>query len=135
MLSLYVPIISNSTSEAYIKKMFLINNIGKISRIDFVKNIEKNRREAFIHFEEWFDTKQANSLKEDILNKDTQTRFKYNKSNSFWPLLVNKNPTKTNDNPNYIILDNKDIKHEFKQTLNLIQIVSKKSDNSKIHKA
>ena len=56
ILSLYVPIISNSTSEAYIKKMFNIKKIGKIMRVDFVKNIAKNRREAFIHFEEWYDT-------------------------------------------------------------------------------
>ena len=79
-------------------------NIGKIARIDFVKNIAKNRREAFIHFEEWFTTNEAQSLKEDILNKDTKTQFKYNDSGKFWPLLINKNPNKKEDNPNYIIL-------------------------------
>ena len=37
-LSLYIPIISESISEAYIKKMFLMNNIGRIKCVDFVKN-------------------------------------------------------------------------------------------------
>ena len=119
ILSLYVPIISDSTSEAYIKKMFINNKIGKIARVDFVKNIAKNRREAFLHFEEWFTNEEANNLKEDILNNTTKTRFKYNNSEKFWPLLVNKNPNKKEDNPNYIILDNTEVKNVYKVSLNL----------------
>ena len=52
--------------------MFAKKNIGKIAHVDFVKNIAKNRREAFLHFEEWFNNEEANNLKEDILNKDTK---------------------------------------------------------------
>ena len=37
VLSLYIPIISESTSETYIKKMFASKNIGKVLRVDFVK--------------------------------------------------------------------------------------------------
>ena len=118
ILSLYVPIISNSTSEAYIKKMFNIKKIGKIMRVDFVKNIAKNRREAFIHFEEWYDTEEANHLKEDVLNNDTKTQFKYNNSDKFWPLLVNKSNNKE-VNPNYVILNTSDIKSTYKQILNI----------------
>ena len=91
VLSLYIPVISKTTSEAYIKKMFTSNKIGKIMRVDFVFNKAKNRNEAFIHFDEWFNTTESMALKEDILNPDTKTRFKYNESNKFWPLLVNKN--------------------------------------------
>lgn len=119
ILSLYVPIISESTSEAYIKKMFINNNIGKIARVDFVKNVAKNRREAFIHFDEWYINEEANNLKEDILNNDTKTRFKYTDSNKFWPLLVNKNPNKKEANPNYIILNNEEVKNTYKISLNL----------------
>jgi len=124
-LSLYIPIISEYTSETYIKKMFAKKNIGKIAHVDFVKNIAKNRREAFLHFEEWFNNEEANNLKEDILNKDTKTRFKYNDSNKFWPLLVNKNPNKKEVNSNYIILDNSEIKNKYKLSLNL----NKKNEN------
>lgn len=119
LLSLYVPIISESTSEAYIKKMFANKNIGKIARVDFVKNIAKNRREAFLHFEEWYTNEEANNLKEDILNNDTKTRFKYSNSEKFWPLLVNKNPNKKEANPNYVILDNAEVKNVYKVSLNL----------------
>ena len=137
ILSLYVPIISDSISEAYIKKMFANKNIGKIARVDFVKNIAKNRREAFIHFEEWYINEEANRLKEDILNNDTKTRFKYNDSNKFWPLLVNKNPNKKEANPNYIILDNTEVKNIYKVSLNLKNTKSTSSNtrnNLKIKK-
>ena len=130
ILSLYVPIISDSISEAYIKKMFANKNIGKIARVDFVKNIAKNRREAFIHFEEWYINEEANRLKEDILNNDTKTRFKYNDSNKFWPLLVNKNPNKKEANPNYIILDNTEVKNIYKVSLNLKNTKSTSSNTT-----
>jgi len=137
IISLYVPVISELTSEAYIKKMFANKNIGKISRVDFVKNIAKNRREAFIHFEEWFANEEANSLKEDILNNNTKTRFNYNDSNKFWPLLVNKNPNKKEANPNYIILNSEEVKNVYKLSLNLKntkKTSSSSANNNKIKK-
>ena len=130
ILSLYVPIISESISELYIKKMFNNKNIGKIARVDFVKNIAKNRREAFIHFDEWYINEEANNLKEDILNNDTKTQFKYNDSNKFWPLLVNKNPNKKEANPNYVILDNEEVKSTYKVSLNLINTSTNKTNKT-----
>tara|TARA_B100000902_G_scaffold398848_1_gene467181 strand:+ start:1640 stop:2116 length:477 start_codon:yes stop_codon:yes gene_type:complete len=118
-LSLYIPIISESTSEAYIKKMFVSNNIGKVLRIDFVKNKSKNRREAFIHFDEWFDTEESKSLREDILNPETKTRFKYSNNNKFWPLLVNKNAHNRVENPNYKVLSKEDVESKYKKGLNI----------------
>ena len=118
-LSLYVPIISDTTSEMYIKKMFLTKNIGKVARVDFVKNKTKNRREAFIHFEEWFESEESKSLKEDVLNPETKTQFKYNNTNRFWPLLVNKNSKTFVSNPNYIQLTEEEVKSTQKQHLNL----------------
>ena len=38
VLSLYIPIISKTTSEAYIKKMFDSNKIGKVMRVDLSNN-------------------------------------------------------------------------------------------------
>ena len=100
-VSLYIPVISQNISEAYIKKMFINKNIGKISRVDFVKNLAKNRCEAFIHFEEWFDNEDSNNLQKDVLDPSTKTQFKFNNTNRYWPLLVNKNSDKKVDNPNY----------------------------------
>ena len=56
VLSLYIPIISENITEAFITKVFFEKNIGKILRVDFVHNKIKNRREAFIHFDEWFNS-------------------------------------------------------------------------------
>tara|TARA_B100000035_G_C20844329_1_gene484486 strand:- start:52 stop:534 length:483 start_codon:yes stop_codon:yes gene_type:complete len=117
VLSLYVPVISDSVSEAYVKKMFKNKNIGTILRVDFVKNIEKNRREAFIHFDEWFDSEESKLLKQDILDPNTKTQFKFNDTGKFWPLLVNKNPHKRVDNPKYQVLDNSEVKNSYKKTL------------------
>tara|TARA_B100000424_G_C22841710_1_gene449177 strand:+ start:412 stop:888 length:477 start_codon:yes stop_codon:yes gene_type:complete len=130
VLSLYVPVISDSVSEAYVKKMFKNKNIGTILRVDFVKNIEKNRREAFIHFDEWFDSEESKLLKEDILNPDTKTQFKFNDTGKFWPLLVNKNPHKRVNNPKYQVLDSSEVKNSYKKTL-VIQIDKVDNNNTK----
>lgn len=133
VLSLYIPIINNGISEQYIKKMFKNNNIGQVMRIDFVKNIEKNRREAFIHFDEWFNTVESKKLKDDILNPNTQTRFIYNvKSNKYWPLHVNKNAHKRVNNPKYMVIKNDTVSEGFKNNLNsnVRTIVNDKEDNS-----
>lgn len=130
VLSLYIPIISANISESYIKKMFKTHNIGKILRVDFVKNIEKNRREAFIHFDEWFSTDESTKLQEDILNPDTKSRFKYTKSGKYWPLLKNNNAHQRINNPKYMMLTDEDVNTEYKVTLNLQQ----KNNTSKPNK-
>ena len=132
-LSLYIPIISESISEAYIKKMFLMNNIGRIKRVDFVKNKEKNRREAFIHFNEWFNTDEAKELKKDILDNSSKTKFKYGPSSNYWPLLVNINANKKINNPKYETLSKEEILKTHKQALNLGSKI-KQANNKKVKK-
>jgi len=117
VLSLYIPIIPESISEEYISKMFKKHNIGKILRVDFVKNLVKNRREAFVHFDEWYNSEESKKMKEDILNPNTKTKFVYNEAGKFWPLLINKNAHKRVDNPNYEVLNNSEIKTAYKTSL------------------
>lgn len=100
VLSLYIPVIQDNITEAYIKRQFETHEIGKILRVDFVKNISKGRREAFVHFDEWYDNPTSCALQEDIKNPDTQTRFVY-MGTKFFPLLVNKNAHKRVNNPDY----------------------------------
>ena len=115
VLSLYIPIIRN-TSEEYIIKMFKTHNIGKVMRVDFVFNKNKKRREAFVHFDEWFASDESIQLQKDILDPTTKTQFKYD-NEKFWPLLVNKNAHVRVNNPNYEILDKTEVKNIFKTTL------------------
>ena len=117
VLSLYIPVISNTTSEAYIRKIFNQKKIGNILRVDFVKNLEKNRREAFIHFDEWFDTEESKKLKEQIMSSNSNTRFVYNDSGKFWPLLVNKNAHRRVNNPNYETIKTKDVNNDIKMSI------------------
>lgn len=121
VLSLYIPIVSENVSETFIKKMFKDNDIGIVMRVDFVKNIEKNRREAFIHFDEWFNNEKSNIIKEDIKNPETKTRFIYNeKSGKYWPLHVNRNAHKRVNNPKYAIISKEEVETSFKNSLNMI---------------
>ena len=115
VLSLYIPIIGN-TSEEYIIKMFKTHNIGKVMRVDFVFNKIKNRREAFVHFDEWFTSTESKQLQNDILDLNTKTQFKYH-GVKFWPLLVNRNAHKRVDNPDYKILNKAEVKNVFKTAL------------------
>jgi hypothetical protein len=113
VLSLYIPIIDAETSEQYIIKMFQDHNIGKVMRVDFVKNTVKNRREAFLHFDEWFDNDTSKALREDILDPTTKSRLVYTGA-KFWPLLVNKNAHSRVPNPNYEVLKTEEVKSAFK---------------------
>ena len=96
--SLYIPVINANVTEEYITKCFHQHNIGKVERVDFVLNKAKLRREAFVHFSEWYATDAANQLKAQLEISSTtgqNCRFMYNGSN-YWPLLLNKKPLDKN---------------------------------------
>lgn len=134
VLSLYIPIIDAETSEQYIIKMFQDHNIGKVMRVDFVKNTVKNRREAFLHFDEWFDNDVSKALREDILDPTTKSRLVY-AGNKFWPLLVNKNAHSRVPNPNYEVLKTEDVKSEYKtHVLNPFVFYEKKPTQTYVSK-
>ncbi len=97
--SLYIPVINSSITEEYIIKCFHDHNIGKVERVDFVINKAKLRREAFVHFLEWYNTDVTNQLKSQLENSSTtgqNCRFMYNGTN-YWPLLLNKKPLDKNN--------------------------------------
>ena len=99
MSSIYIPIIGTNISQEYIANVFQEKNIGLVSRVDFVLNKIKNRREAFVHFSEWYNTNEANQLKYNLeKTSNEKCRFIYS-GNNYWPILLNKNPVEKN-NPN-----------------------------------
>jgi hypothetical protein len=129
MLSLYIPVVQDHITEAYVKRQFADHNIGKVMRVDFVKNLPKNRREAFVHFDEWFDNETSRSLQMDIKNSDTKTRFVYHHT-KFFPLLVNKNAHRRINNPEYENIKTEDVKSGAKLLVS-IPIETSTSDESK----
>ena len=40
-MSLYIPVIQQTISDAFVKKVFTEKNIGEVSRVDFVYNKQK----------------------------------------------------------------------------------------------
>ena len=135
VLSLYIPIIDAETSEHYIIKMFQEHNIGKVMRVDFVKNTVKNRREAFLHFDEWFDNDASKALREDILDPNTKSRLVYI-GTKYWPLLVNKNAHSRVPNPDYEVLKTEDVKSAFKtHVLNPLVFYERKQIQTYANKA
>lgn len=117
MTSLYIPLISYNTSEEYVKTMFAKHNIGKVSHVDFVQNLVKNRMEAFVHFEEWFTTPEATRLKEEILDPSIKARFNYCETGKFWPVMVNTNNTQRVYNPDYKNLTKREVKIGYRASL------------------
>lgn len=96
--SIYIPFMDNTTTSDYITKCFHEKNVGKVDHVDFVINKQKHRREAFVHFSEWYNTDDAVKLKGDLeVNQVTgkQCRFVHNGS-QYWPILLNKKPLEKN---------------------------------------
>jgi hypothetical protein len=114
VLSLYMPCgIMNFHTEEYIITQFREHNIGKVMRVDFVNNVKVNRREAFVHFDEWFDNEKSLALQENIKNRDIKSRFVY-QGKKFWPLLVNANAHRRVTNDDYEVIKTEDVKAEAK---------------------
>lgn len=96
--SLYIPIIGKNITQEYIIKCFHEHNIGNVERVDFVINKVKNRREAFVHFSEWYNTAASNNLRSQLETSSKtgqHCRFIYN-GTQFWPLHLNKKPLDKN---------------------------------------
>ena len=127
MLSLYIPVVQDHITEAYVKRQFADHNIGKVMRVDFVKNIPKNRREAFVHFDEWFDNETSRALQEDVKNPTTKTRFVYHHK-KFFPLLINKNAHRRVNNPAYEVIKTEDMKSSTRLLISIPMNTSTSDD-------
>ena len=131
MLSLYIPVVQEHITETYMKRQFTDHKIGKVMRVDFVKNNSKNRREAFVHFDEWYDNEISRALQEDIKNPETKTRFVY-QHKKFFPLLVNKNAHHRVNNPDYEVIKSEDAKCATKLIVSIpMDMDTSTSDESK----
>lgn len=76
---------------------FVNGNIGSVDHIDL---ISKQTFQgfwyyiAFVHFKEWYDTDEARTLKEDVLDEGTKAQFKFSDNGSYWICNKNTNPNK-----------------------------------------
>jgi heat shock protein HspQ len=91
-ISLYIPHIFSNFEKDDVVKVFESQKIGIVKNIDFVAKIGKDGKAfnaAYIHFEHWFESKNAFKLQKDIKNVEKQARLTYDKK-WFWIILENK---------------------------------------------
>ena len=141
ILSLYIPVISNNTTHQYITNCFHKKNIGQVSRVDFVFNQQKNRKEAFIHFSEWYNTPEAIQLNQELDESSSTKKCKLVHHNEqFWPLLKNKNPLEKNSperksNEVYKIEHQSEVEVFHDRIADLEKIIKELSFMTKLHDA
>ena len=91
--SIYIPRISVSYDEDYIKSAFKNLDIGLVTRVDFATNDNGFFRKAFIHVGEYFDSMLANDIRNAHMDEKSFNLYAdfVNKS-VYWILLKNHKP-------------------------------------------
>jgi len=98
--SIYLPsVIGKHKEEAFMKEVFLHENIGQVSRVDYVakKTNEKELTTAYVHFEKWYDTPLTQKIRSTI-EKEGQYKYFVN-PHSYLLFRINHTPIKTVTDP------------------------------------
>jgi hypothetical protein len=113
-LSVYIPILDDTVSEALICQVFMSEGLGVVERVDFIHN-RLGKKQAFVHFVNWNNTLGVRALHMQILDPNQRARLVYDTERSkFWPLLPNRNPLDTPRTEIISVLQNKIIALENK---------------------
>ena len=86
-LSLYIPFIRDNVSLETFQNSFHTMNIGKVSTVDFVLNAKNPLREAFVHFEVFYDTQEAYDFQTNLM-REQKMRLWY-EDKCFWSVSEN----------------------------------------------
>jgi hypothetical protein len=86
-LSLYIPFIRDDVALETFQETFQRENIGKVSKVDFIIKPDSSLREAFVHFELFYNTKQAYDF-QLTLESEQRIRIYYSES-AFWSISKN----------------------------------------------
>ena len=85
-MSLYVAVVFSDTTEKLFQEVFEELGIGRVSHVDFV-SVVPERRKAFVHFSEWFQTEKVVNFQEDL--KDLGRVKVFYSDKSFWSASKN----------------------------------------------
>lgn len=86
-LSLYIPFVRDDVTLELFREAFHEQNIGKVSVVDFIVKADSPLREAFVHFELFYNTKQAYDF-QLTLESEQRIRIFYNER-TFWSISKN----------------------------------------------
>jgi len=89
-MSIYIPHVFENITKDHIYYVFEILRIGRISHIDFIMKMSKNKPYncAYIHFEFWYNNIANINLQEKIRNPEKEARIVYDDP-WFWLILEN----------------------------------------------
>ena len=91
--SIYIPRISASYDEDYIKAAFKNLDIGLVKRVDFATNDNGNFRKAFIHVDKYFDSILANDIRNAHMDDQSYNLYPdFVNKGVYWILLKNHKP-------------------------------------------
>ena len=86
-LSLYIPFVRDDVSLETFIETFHHRNIGKVSTVDFIYKVDTPLREAFVHFDLFYNTKEAYDF-QLTLESEQRLRIYYHDS-IFWSISKN----------------------------------------------
>lgn len=89
-LSLYIPFVFPNFDKDYVSYSF--SEVGEVERVDFVPKLDKygkNYNSVYIHFKEWFESKENEDFQFELL-KNGSEKWYHDNSNYYWTVLPNK---------------------------------------------
>lgn len=93
MSSIYIPNVFADITSEKIKQIFTKNNIGKVSRVDFVRKSNDHLvNKAYVYIEHWYDSETSRAIQQDVFDGDTHMfKFHYSQKSptKYWTLLKN----------------------------------------------
>jgi hypothetical protein len=90
-ISLFVPYVFEHLDRSCINNIF--EGLGSISTIDLVEKMKPNGRictSAYIHFNNWYNTRDSVEFQQILLGPDEKVNFVYDDKNSYLIVLENK---------------------------------------------
>lgn len=79
-LSLYIPHVFNNITDDRIRKIFMDQELGEVSRIDKVARVDKNGKNynsVYIHFNSWTESTSVNNFQARVMNPEKNARIIY----------------------------------------------------------
>jgi hypothetical protein len=90
-MSLFIAYVFPNISIHRIINIFQEANLGVVSRVDFIKKIDKNGKSfnnIYIHFHRWFESEEAQKFQDSIKDPEAKTTLQYD-GPWFWIVLEN----------------------------------------------
>jgi hypothetical protein len=90
-MSLFVAYVFPNIGLHRIINIFQDANLGVVSRIDFIKKIDKNGKpfnNIYVHFDRWFESEEAQKFQDSIKDPEAKTTLQYD-GPWFWIVLEN----------------------------------------------